>query len=260
MSASSEHPGILRALADRLPVSLRRFLAARFRRTIDRLMGSDRATIARRYIAGRGIEIGALSSPLTIPRSAKVQYVDRMPAGELREQYPELHAQTIVDTDVIADGERLESVGDSTQDFVIANHFIEHCQDPLGAIENMLRVLKPGGVLYLAIPDKRYTFDKGRPVASFEHLLRDHEEGPEWSRATHFEEWVTLVQKVADRGEAERQIAALQAADYSIHFHVWTQAEMFELLLVLKKRGGLEFEIESFLKNGGECIFVLRKE
>jgi len=260
MSASSEHRGILHALADHLPRALRRLLAARFRRTIDRLRGSDRAAIARRYITGNGIEIGALCSPLTVPRSAKVKYVDRMPACELRQQYPELRDETIVDPDVIADGERLESVGDSTQDFVIANHFIEHCQDPLGAIENMLRVLKPGGVLYLAIPDKRYTFDKDRPVASIEHVLRDREEGPEWSRAGHFEEWVTLVEKVTDRGKAERQIAALQATDYSIHFHVWTQGEMFELLLVLKKRCGLQFEVESFLRNGNECIFVLRKE
>ena len=38
------------------------------------------------------------------------------------------------------------------------------------------------------------------------------------------------------------------------------RSEMFELLLVLKKRCSLQFEVESFLKNGNECIFVLRKE
>jgi hypothetical protein len=44
-----------------------------------------------------------------------------------------------------------------------------------------------------------------------------------------------------------------------IHFHVWTQYEMFELLATARKRLGLSFEIECFLKADAECIFILRK-
>jgi SAM-dependent methyltransferase len=249
---------LVRWVGSRLPQGLRTMLSSRFRRVIDRVSGADRAWIARHYLRGTGIEIGALNSPVTVPKGVKVRYVDRMGAADLKRSYPE--CEGIVETDIIADGERLGNLADGTQDFVVANHFLEHCQDPIGAIGHMLRVTRPSGVVYLAIPDKRYTFDRDRAVASIEHVLRDHEEGPEGSRRGHFEEWVTLVKKVSDRADAERQVDRLLAADYSIHFHVWTQVEMFELLIVLRRKYGLDFEVETFLRNGDECIFILRKE
>ena len=63
------------------------------------------------------------------------------------------------------------------QDFVIANQVLEHFQNPLLALQNMLRVLKPGGVLYLSLPDKRFSFDVDRPVTTVEHVLRDYRRG-----------------------------------------------------------------------------------
>jgi SAM-dependent methyltransferase len=226
---------------------------------LGRFAQSERAAIARKYLRGHGIEIGALGTPLPVPKSARVEYVDRLSVNDLREHYPELAGVEIVEPDVITDGERLEAIGDSTQDFVIANHFVEHCQDPIGAIRNMLRVLRPGGILYLAIPDKRFTFDVDRPLVSLDHLVRDHEEGPAWSRRQHFEEWVRWVKRIDDPVERERQVDDLSARDYSIHYHVWTQAGMFELLGFLKGCPGANFEIERFAKNGDECLFVLEK-
>jgi SAM-dependent methyltransferase len=221
--------------------------------------GWDRAVIADKYLKGDGIEIGALHSPLKVPRSASVKYVDRMSVSDLRKQYPELNDLELVDTDIIDDGERLDSVRDSTQDFVIANHFIEHCQNPLKAMSNMLRVLREGGLLYLAVPDKRFTFDVDRPVTPLEHVLRDFEEGGDWSRRQHFEEWARLVNKMEDVAEVEKRADELMGIDYSIHFHVWTQLEMFEFVLALNRKLGIRFDVEAFFKNGEECIFILRK-
>jgi len=215
----------------------------------------DREMIAQTYLTGLGIEIGALHNPLKLPPAATARYVDRLPVSELREQYPELAEQELVNVDILADGERLESIADSTQDFVIANHFVEHCQDPIGALLNMLRVLKPTGILYLALPDKRCCFDSDRPVTSLEHVLRDHTEGPEWSRRGHFEEWARLVNKVED---VDTEIERLMSIDYSIHYHVWTPLEMLELILALRKLTA--FEIELFFEHDGvEVIFILRK-
>jgi SAM-dependent methyltransferase len=246
-------------VARRLPPGIKELVAARFKNTIDWVRGDERDAIGAKYLAGNGLEIGALTAPLRVPRSARVKYVDRMSADDLRRQYPELRTQRIVSTDIISDGERLEAVPDASQDFVIANHFIEHCQNPIFAILNMFRVLKPGGVLYLAIPDKRYTFDRDRPVVFIDHLIRDYEEGPEWSKRQHFEEWVRLVERVDDSAAVQRQVEQLIASDYSIHFHVWSQLEMEEFLLVLRKRFGCAFDVLTFLKHYNECIFVLRK-
>lgn len=221
------------------------------------VMKLGREFVADTFIRGQGIEIGALHMPLGVPRSARVRYVDRLSVSDLRKHYPELNDKDLVDVDIIADGERLESISDATQDFVIANHFVEHCQNPIAAILNMFRVLKAGGVLYLALPDKRCSFDVDRPLTTFEHLLRDYHDGPAWSRRQHFEEWTRLVNKVADDEEAEKQIALNLEMDYSIHYHVWTQAEMLELVVEMRKI--VSFELELCLKNGGEVIFILRK-
>ena len=240
---------------------------ARAARNLRRLLSTDhktphaklsRALIAETYLIGNGIEIGALHNPLQVSPSAKVKYVDRLPIAQLREQYPELNEKELVEVDILDDGERLTTIPDASQDFVIANHFVEHSQDPIGAVLNMLRVLKPGGRLYLAIPDKRCCFDSDRPVTSLAHLLRDHAEGPEWSRAQHFEEWARLVNRASGEADVEKQVAELMRTNYSIHFHVWTPFEMLEFVLALRKM--IEFEIELCLMHDGvEVIFVFRK-
>lgn len=215
-----------------------------------------RAWVAALYLEGQGIEIGALHSPMQVPPTARVRYVDRMSVEELRRQYPELDEHQLLEPDIIADGERLEPIEDASQDFVIASHFLEHCQDPIGALQHMLRVTRPNGIVFLGIPDKRYTFDRNRPVTTFEHLLRDHTEGPHLSKAAHFEEWATLAEDANIRGRSARELMDI---DYSIHFHVWTQAELLEFFGRLVTELGFAFDVELVLKNALELIVVLRK-
>jgi SAM-dependent methyltransferase len=251
-------PERIRAIARKIvPVKVRRMLYEA-RGALGQAVYLDRTFIANKYLAGEGIEIGALHRPLKAPRSARVKYVDRLSVDDLRKHYPELADQPLVQTDIIDDGQKLESVASASQDFVIANHFLEHAPDPLGTVANLFRVLKVGGVLYLTLPDKRYTFDVDRPVTTLEHVIRDHEEGPEWSRLDHYREWAQLVEK-RDGEEAERYALELIEKDYSIHFHVWSPIEMLEVIMYLKTGTGLKLDIEFFCQNHGECIFILRK-
>lgn len=215
-----------------------------------------RRDVAGLYLEGSGLEIGALHAPIEVRPPATVRYVDRMSVAHLRQQYPELNHLPLVEADIIDDGERLESIADASQSFVISSHFLEHCQDTIGAIKTMLRVLKPGGIAYVAIPDKRYTFDRNRPITSFEHLVRDHVEGPAWSRELHFEEWATLGEDINTKGKTARDLMAM---NYSIHFHVWTHAGLLELFSRLQSEIGLDFEVEAMVRNWIEVIFILRK-
>ena len=217
----------------------------------------NRYSLAFLYLRGNGIEIGALHNPLKVPLRAKVRYVDRMSVADLRLQYPELEKKKLVSVDFVADGELLESIDDASQDFVIANHFLEHCQNPLLALENIFRVLKLEGILYLALPDKRYTFDQKRSLTPLEHLLRDYREGSDWSRIGHFREWVTLVNGVTDQEEAIRQADELMTMNFSIHYHVWSQFEMLEMLQLLRQRHPLDIEV--MLRRNDEVIFIIRK-
>jgi SAM-dependent methyltransferase len=223
----------------------------------DRLV-SARTRIANRYLSGDGIEIGALHNPLSLPRSARIRYVDRLSVPELRAHYPELKREPLVEVDIVDDGERLTTIADSSLDFIVANHFLEHTQDPVGTLVNAFRALRPGGILYLAIPDKRYTFDIDRPVTPFEHLLRDFEEGPQVSRRQHFEEWARLVDRVPE-DDVPRRVEQLMVQDYSIHYHVWTQREALELLTAVRERLDLNFDIELMEGIENEVVFVLRK-
>jgi predicted SAM-dependent methyltransferase len=242
----------LRDCAIKLAFNIRKFLKACVARF-------DRESIANMYIRGNGIEIGALHNPVRIPKSATVKYIDRMSIPGLRKQYPDLDSRKLVDVDIIDDGEQLAKISDSTQNFVIANHFLEHCQNPIGAISNMLRVLKNSGVLYLTIPDKRYTFDIDRPETSIEHLLRDYQEGPAWSKRQHLEEWTKYVNKLNDDAEIKQQISHLMNINYSIHYHVWTMSGILEIILAMKHELHFPFELELFVKHKDEVVIVLRK-
>ncbi len=237
--------------------NLKRRLKRLFPRVTFNPVKRRRAAIAAHYLRGTGIEIGALHGPLIVPRTVRVRYVDRMRSPQLRQQYPELSQLDLVKVDIVDDGETLATIPDGSQDFVIANHFIEHCQDPIGALTNHFRVLKAGGILYLAVPDKRFTFDKDRPVTPISHLYQDHEIGPAQSRMQHFEDWVRLVDKVEGEGAIREQTRVLMEKDYSIHYHVWTQLDFLEFLLSLRDR--LSYDIETMLKQADEFVFVLRK-
>jgi SAM-dependent methyltransferase len=228
-----------------------------------------RAEFAARYLFGEGLEIGALHQPLTIPAHAKVRYVDRMKTDELRREYPELAEWDLTEVAVVDDGETLATVADESQDFIVANHFLEHTENPIGTIETHLSKLKPGGVLFYAVPDKRFTFDFRRPVTPIEEMVADYDEGPERSRAEHYEEWARLViaEDLATSAavplsdeELESKARELEAAKYSIHMHVWTQAEFLRLILACRERLGGGFDIEATAKRAIEFIVVLRKQ
>ncbi len=217
-----------------------------------------RRRLSARHLRGDGLEIGALQLPLWLPRGTRVRYVDRMDLAGLRAHYPELRTLDLVTPDVITDGETLEGIEDGSVDFVVANHFIEHTQDPIGTLHHHLRVLRPDGVLYLAVPDARHTFDRDRPRTTFAHLLRDHREGPAWSRAGHYAEWAALVERVAPEHVAARA-QELEASDYSIHFHVWTLDDFVALLTRARMVCGLPLELEAVERNRHEFIAILRR-
>jgi SAM-dependent methyltransferase len=217
----------------------------------------NRRWVAERYLRGRGIEIGGLHRPLAVPKGAHVRFVDRMSVDDLREQYPELATENLVPVDIVDDGERLTTLADGSEDFVIANHFLEHCEDPILALGNMLRVLRPDGTVYLAVPEQTRTFDSTREPTPFEHLVRDHEQGTETSRRGHFEEWARHVDRADDPAAHADE---LMRRGYSIHFHVWTARTLLEFLVSLPTVDGVRpFELELFFRNDDENVAVLRR-
>lgn len=234
-------------------------LHAGFRRAEERRAEGIRPALARQFLRGSGLEIGALWNPLRVPRSVAVTYVDRLDLPALREHYPELRDKPLVPVDVIDDGETLASIATGSQNFLIANHFLEHAQDPIGTLGRHLEILKPGGILFLGVPEQRWTFDRDRPTTTLEHLHRDHEEGPSWSYLDHVREVGRVTLRLAGE-ELEAYVAHVQATDYRVHFHVWTRDSLQEMLRDLRRRG-LPFEVVALCANRPqeENIVVLEK-
>jgi len=90
-----------------------------------------------RYFVGNGIDIGAGEDSLS-------QYLTR---------FPKIRSVRSWDK-VDGDAQYLNGVPDNSFDFVYSSHCLEHMQDPIMALANWLRVLKPTGHLIVCIPDE----------------------------------------------------------------------------------------------------------
>ncbi len=74
-----------------------------------------------------------------------------------------------------ADGnaQYLKGLPDETYDFVYASHVLEHMRDPAVALKNWWRVLKVGGYLIIAVPD-RDLFEQRKRLPSYRNNDHKH--------------------------------------------------------------------------------------
>ncbi|RYZ39019.1 MAG: class I SAM-dependent methyltransferase [Myxococcaceae bacterium] len=116
-----------------------------------------------------GVEIGPLASPIVTRDAGRILYADHASTEVLRRKYTGhgWDTATIVDVDVDLSSRTLSgALGDRRVDFVIASHVIEHVPDPVSWLGDLRKALRPGGIVSLAIPDKRFCFDAKRPEST----------------------------------------------------------------------------------------------
>jgi SAM-dependent methyltransferase len=215
----------------------------------------QRSWAAQRWLTGQGVEIGAFESPTLTPKGSRTAYVDRVPAAAHR-KVPEYANLNLVDPDIIDDGATLATIPDETYDYLVASHVFEHIEDPLAALKNWLRVVKPGGRLLIIVPDKRYMFDHKRPLTPIDHFFAEHENGVEQSRDSHYRD--VALNHLELSGDAADQYVE-RKEDPSIHWHTFTLESFVGLLLEFKRRYGNPFEILETGLNVCEDYAVLSK-
>jgi hypothetical protein len=114
-----------------------------------RIMGPvDAATLT-------GLEIGPLTCPIVRKCDGDVLYVDFADTETVRAKpyHPSINPADIVDIDIVwTERPLVECVG----------HQVEHVPDLVGWLLDLHAVVKPGGWIGLAIPDRRFTFDYPR--------------------------------------------------------------------------------------------------
>jgi SAM-dependent methyltransferase len=134
----------------------------------------------------------------------------------------------------IAEGSELGCIEDSSYDFILSCHSLEHIANPLKALHNWKRVLRRAGFLLLVLPDKERTFDYRRPVTTLEHLRQDFENNTPEDDTTHIEEFVTLwdYQKYPEFKNMEEHRRRYQEnlGKRLVHHHVFTMASAAQML------------------------------
>ena len=102
------------------------------------------------------------------------------------------HWRRAAGSQFFAEATDLGPVPSERYDFVLSCHMLEHCANPLKALAEWKRTLKPRGLLLLVLPHKEGTFDHRRPVTPLEHLLEDYRRGIGEDDLTHLPEILEL--------------------------------------------------------------------
>jgi len=129
--------------------------------------------------SGRGLEIGPSYNPVASKRNGfDVKIVDIASRDELRAKYAShnVSLENIEEVDYIWQGQPYcELVGEwNCFDWIVASHVIEHTPDLIAFLNDCGDILKPDGILSLAIPDKRRCFDYFRPISGLEKVIDAH--------------------------------------------------------------------------------------
>jgi len=229
-----------------------------------------------------GVEIGPLDRPIVTRKMGQIRYIDHDTTEALRIKYadPASHVDInkIVDVDYIWGekglGELLQA--EAPVDYVIASHVIEHVPDFIGWLSEVKAILKPGGILSLAIPDKRRCFDYHRQLTKtadvVEAYLRNSKTPSPRQIFDHLSSAVTFGGNIAwDRSVDTTQLVhchstteawvtaknSFTAGDYcDVHCWVFTPASFLQLLGELTKLDLLKFEVAQFYDTEGCEFFV----
>jgi predicted SAM-dependent methyltransferase len=128
------------------------------------------------------IEIGPSHNP-ALPKADgwNVRTLDHATQAELVVKYaadPNVDTSRIEEVDYVWQGGSLaEAVPQSEHgsfDAFVASHVIEHTTDLIAFFEAAQVLLKPSGLVGLAIPDKRYCFDYFQPLTTVGAVLDAH--------------------------------------------------------------------------------------
>jgi SAM-dependent methyltransferase len=150
------------------------------------------SALAHSYLDGlQGLEIGGSAHNPFGLNTENVDYCSDIDTVFKKEEMKLVDKPLCVD--IVASGDALP-MPDSSQDFVISSHVIEHFFDPIKALEEWLRVVVPGGYVFIIAPHKERTGDKDRPRTTLSELIDRHTgkiAKPLEDTHAHYSVWIT---------------------------------------------------------------------
>ena len=153
----------------------------------------------------------------------------------------------------ISEATDLNKVPDAKYDFVISSNCLEHVANPMKALEEWVRVVKKGGLLLLALPNKTYNFDHKRSVTDFEHLLDDYRNNMGEDDMTHLDEILELhdlgLDPPAGTFEQFKVRSLNNPENRALHHHV------FDVNLLTKMMGHFNVKILNTCESREHIVF-----
>lgn len=158
------------------------------------------------------------------------------------------HPQKTHGFNFVREATDLHVIADHQYDFVLSSHNLEHISNPVRALKEWVRVVKPGGVIILLLPDYRRTFDHRREPTPVEHMLEDYELRRDERDLTHLEEILELhdlsLDPAAGSKEEFHQRSLRNFENRCLHHHVFDERNSRQLL----ETAGLTVEILELAK------------
>jgi hypothetical protein len=125
---------------------------------------------------GLGLEFGPLANPVVRKDQGRVVYVDYTDTATLRRKAandPQVDEAAVVEIDVdLQQGSLVDQCRPlGPFGYAVASHVFEHLPNPVGWLRDVASLLIPGGIIALAVPDRRYTFDHFRAETTAAQLV-----------------------------------------------------------------------------------------
>jgi ubiquinone/menaquinone biosynthesis C-methylase UbiE len=183
--------------------------------------------IARDFCKGTGIEIGGLHARLNVEADVKV--LDYLSTEELKEKYKNdrnVNLDDLWKVDIVSQAWDLSEIENNSLDFVMSSHVIEHLPNPATALEEWLRVVKTGGVVFFIVPDMRFTFDKDRKLTDVETLLEKYESKTQEVDYETYKEFAICTHGQLGQNQdiiTDEYINYLYSNQENIHVHTFTE-------------------------------------
>jgi SAM-dependent methyltransferase len=135
---------------------------------------------------------------------------------------------------IFRDASNLSSIAGHTYDFILSSHNLEHFANPVKALQEWKRVIRPGGGLILVLPNYSETFDHRRTPTSVHHMFEDFQQDTPEDDLSHLPEILEKhdlsLDPLAGSAEEFRRRSLDNFNNRCLHHHVFDKRNSRELL------------------------------